>query len=79
MIPESIMGRLIKSSGIDDGSLVLLDVLSVYLLQRLNETGMLSHMCFKGGISLRKVFARTPTRFSHDVDFVDASYQQLSE
>jgi predicted nucleotidyltransferase component of viral defense system len=79
MIPESIMGRLAHSAGIQDRWLVTLDVLSVYLLQRLNETGMLSHMCFKGGISLRKVFARIPSRFSRDVDFVDASYQQLSD
>jgi len=79
MIPESIMGRVAHSAGIQDRWLVTLDVLSVYLLQRLNETGMLSHMCFKGGISLRKVFARIPSRFSRDVDFVDASYQQLSD
>jgi predicted nucleotidyltransferase component of viral defense system len=79
MIPESIMGRIFNSSGIDDRQLVWLDVLSVYLLQHLNETGILKQMCFKGGISLRKVFARTPTRFSGDVDFVDASYEQLSD
>jgi hypothetical protein len=79
MIPESIMGRVAHSAGIQDRWLVTLDVLSVYLLQHLNETGMLSHMCFKGGISLRKVFARLPSRFSRDVDFVDASYQQLSD
>lgn len=63
MIPESIMGRVAHSAGIQDRWLVTLDVLSVYLLQRLNETGMLSHMCFKGGISLRKVFARIPSNF----------------
>lgn len=75
MIPESILGRVVHSAGIQDRWLVTFDVLSVYLLQRLNETGMLRHMCFKGGISLRKVFARIPSRFSRDVDFVDASYQ----
>jgi predicted nucleotidyltransferase component of viral defense system len=79
MIPESIMGRVAYSAGIQDQWLVTLDVLSVYLLEHLNETGMLNHMCFKGGISLRKVFARIPSRFSRDVDFVDASYQQLSD
>lgn len=78
MIPESILGRLAGSAGIQERALVTLDVMSVYLLQHLNDTGMLSHMCFKGGISLRKVFARIPSRFSRDVDFVDTSYQQLS-
>ena len=39
----------------------------------------LRRMCLKGGMSLRKVFARIPSRFSRDVDFVDASYQQLSD
>jgi predicted nucleotidyltransferase component of viral defense system len=79
VIPESILGRLIHSSKVQDISLVRLDVIAVYLLQHLHDTGMLEHMCFKGGISLRKVFARQPARFSRDIDFVDASYQQLSD
>lgn len=79
MIPESIMGRIVNSSGVEDPQLVRLDVLSVYLLQQLNESGILTHMCFKGGISLRKIFARLPARFSRDMDFVDASYEQLSD
>jgi predicted nucleotidyltransferase component of viral defense system len=79
MIPENIMGRLMNSASVQERWLVQLDVLSVYLLQHLNQIGMLNHMCFKGGISLRKVFARTPSRFSRDVDFVDISYQQLSD
>ena len=79
MIPESILGRLINSSGVRDSNLVRLDVLAVYLLEHLNNTGMLNHMCFKGGISLRKIFARQPSRFSRDVDFVDASYEQLTD
>jgi hypothetical protein len=45
MIPESIMGRVAHSAGIQDRWLVTLDVLSVYLLQRLSESGMLSYMC----------------------------------
>lgn len=76
MIPDSIFGRIVNSAGVQDRSLVLLDVLSVYLLQHLNDTGILDHMCFKGGISLRKVFARTASRFSRDIDFVDASYRE---
>ncbi|MCB9469962.1 MAG: nucleotidyl transferase AbiEii/AbiGii toxin family protein [Candidatus Obscuribacterales bacterium] len=79
MIPANILGRVVHSSGVQDETLVRLDVLSVYLLERLNETGLLDHMCFKGGISLRKVFARQPSRFSRDVDFVDSSYEQLTD
>jgi hypothetical protein len=59
--------------------MVRLDVLAVYLLQGLHEAGMLTHMCFKGGNSLRKIFARRPSRFSRDMDFVDASYRQLPD
>lgn len=79
MIPEGIMGRIVYSSGVDDPDLVRLDVLSVYLLQQLRESEILKHMCFKGGISLRKIFARVPARFSRDMDFVDASYEQISD
>jgi predicted nucleotidyltransferase component of viral defense system len=79
MIPQTILNRIINSAGIEDASVVLLDVLSVYLLQGLSEASMFDHMCFKGGNSLRKIFARRPSRFSRDLDFVDASYQQLSD
>ncbi|MBX9878963.1 MAG: nucleotidyl transferase AbiEii/AbiGii toxin family protein [Candidatus Obscuribacterales bacterium] len=79
MITESILGRIIHSSGVDDERIVRLDVISVYLLQAFNDAGMFDHMCFKGGNSLRKIFARRPSRFSLDLDFVDASYQHLSD
>lgn len=79
MITESILGRTIQSSGIEDERIVRIDVLSVYLLQALSEAGMFSHMCFKGGNSLRKIFARRPSRFSLDLDFVDASYEHLAD
>jgi len=79
LIPESILGRIIQSSGIEDERIVRLDILSVYLLQALSEAGMFKHMCFKGGNSLRKIFARRPSRFSLDLDFVDASYEQLTD
>lgn len=79
MITESLLGRIIQSSGIEDERIVRLDVMSVYLLQALSEAGMFTHMCFKGGNSLRKIFARRPSRFSLDLDFVDASYEQLTD
>jgi predicted nucleotidyltransferase component of viral defense system len=79
MISESILGRIIRSAGVEDGRIVHIDVISVYLLQALNDAGMFEHMCFKGGNSLRKIFARRPSRFSMDLDFVDASYEQLSD
>jgi hypothetical protein len=79
MIPESLLGRIIRGSGVEDDRLVRLDVLSVYLLQALHDAGMFDHMCFKGGNSLRKIFARRPTRFSLDLDFVDASYEQATD
>lgn len=79
MISESILGRIIKSSGVEDERIVRIDVISVYLLQALSESGMFNHMCFKGGNSLRKIFARRPSRFSMDLDFVDASYEQISD
>jgi len=77
VIPERILGRIINSSGVEDPSIVRLDVISVYLLQAFNDAGMLDHMCFKGGNSLRKIFARRPSRFSLDLDFVDASYEHF--
>jgi predicted nucleotidyltransferase component of viral defense system len=79
VITESILGRTIQSSGIEDERIVRIDVLSVYLLQALSEAGMFSHMYFKGGNSLRKIFARRPSRFSLDLDFVDASYEHLAD
>lgn len=79
MIAESLLGRIVHSSGLEDERIVRIDVLSVYLLQVLSDAGMFKHMCFKGGNSLRKIFARRPSRFSVDLDFVDASYEQLSD
>lgn len=79
MLKETELNRIIHSAGIEDASMIRLDVLSVYLLHGLQQAGMLDHMCFKGGNSLRKIFARRPTRFSRDLDFVDASYQQLGD
>jgi predicted nucleotidyltransferase component of viral defense system len=79
VITESLLGRIIQSSGIEDERIVRLDVMSVYLLQALSEASMFDHMCFKGGNSLRKIFARRPSRFSQDLDFVDASYEQLTD
>lgn len=79
MIKDTILNRIVHSSGIEDASIVRLDVMAVYLLQGLSDACMFSHMCFKGGNSLRKIFARRPSRFSRDMDFVDASYQQLSD
>lgn len=75
---ESLLGRIIRSSGVEDEHIVRLDVVSIYLLQTLSDAGMFAHMCFKGGISLRRIFARRPSRFSMDLDFVDASYEQLT-
>ena len=68
MIAESILGHTIQSSGIEDERIVRIDVLSVYLLQALSDAGMFSHMCFKGGNSLRKIFARRPSRFSLNLE-----------
>ncbi|MBX9770020.1 MAG: nucleotidyl transferase AbiEii/AbiGii toxin family protein [Candidatus Obscuribacterales bacterium] len=79
MISASILGRIIKSAGVEDERIVRIDVISVYLLQALSEARMFNHMCFKGGNSLRKIFARRPSRFSMDLDFVDASYEQISD
>lgn len=79
MIPEVTLARIARSAGVEDPSVVRLDVLSVYLLQALHEAAMFGHMAFKGGNSLRKIFARRGSRFSRDLDFVDASYQQLSD
>lgn len=79
MILDTVLARIVQSSGVGDASLVRLDVLSVYLLEELRQSGILQHMCFKGGNSLRKIFARRPNRFSRDLDFVDASYHQASD
>jgi predicted nucleotidyltransferase component of viral defense system len=79
VISESLLGRIIQSSGIEDERIVRIDIISIYLLQALSVAGMFDHMCFKGGNSLRKIFARRPSRFSMDLDFVDASYEQLSD
>jgi len=79
MIPEVMLARMSRSTGVEDPSVIRLDVLSVYLLQAIQEAGLFAHMAFKGGNSLRKIFARRGSRFSRDLDFVDASYQQLSD
>lgn len=79
MISDTVLARIIHSSGIGDPALVRLDVLSVYLIEELRQCGMLDHMCFKGGNSLRKIIARRPSRFSRDLDFVDASYHQTTD
>ena len=57
----------------------MLDVLSVYLLQHLSENRHAEPHVLQGWDLLRKVFARTPSRLSRDVDFVDASYQLSNE
>jgi len=79
VIPDTVLARIVQSAGVGDALLVRLDVLSVYLLEELRQSGILQHMCFKGGNSLRKIFARRPSRFSRDLDFVDASYHQASD
>ncbi len=79
MIPETVLAQIANSSNIGDESLVALDVLSVYLLEELRAAGLLEHICFKGGNSLRKIFARRPARFSRDLDFVDMSYLQSAK
>src|ERR1700722_10526938 len=79
MISDTVLGRIVHSSGVGDASLVRLDVLSVYLLEELRQSGILDHMCFKGGNSLRKIIARRPSRFSRDLDFVDASYHHSTD
>ena len=79
MIPETVLAQIANSSNIGDDSLVALDVLSVYLLEELRAAGLFEYICFKGGNSLRKIFARRPARFSRDLDFVDMSYLQPAQ
>lgn len=78
MIKDTILNRIVHSSGIEDASIVRLDVMAVYLLQGLSDAGMFSHMCFKGGNSLRKIFARRPSRFSRDTELVKGLRERFS-
>jgi predicted nucleotidyltransferase component of viral defense system len=79
VIPETVLAQIANSSNIGDESLVTLDVVSVYLLEELRASGLLNYICFKGGNSLRKIFAIRPARFSRDLDFVDMSYIQSAQ
>lgn len=47
----------------------LIDVAQDLLLRDLDESGVIDDLAFKGGTSLRKLFAGTAGRFSTDLDF----------
>lgn len=49
------------------------EIVLTYLLQLLNERGILENLAFKGGTCLRKMHFGSKGRFSTDLDFTDFS------
>ncbi len=57
----------------------LVDIAQDLLLRELAATGLLDEMAFKGGTSLRKLYAGTQGRFSLDLDFSVAEVGSSAE
>jgi predicted nucleotidyltransferase component of viral defense system len=58
-----------RDSGLRDKLVAERDVVLTYALHALLEAGVMDHLAFKGGTSLRKLVFGTAGRFSEDLDF----------
>jgi len=69
VIEEKYIDLYARNSGLRDKLVGERDVVLTYALHALVETGVLDHLCFKGGTCLRKVVFGSAGRFSEDLDF----------
>lgn len=71
------VGRIARhtppGAGVDGRDAAVIDIAQDLLLRELHSRGALDRMVFKGGTSLRKLYAGNQGRFSLDLDFSVAS------
>jgi len=60
-------------AGVDGRDAAVIDIAQDLLLRELHSRGVLDALAFKGGTSLRKLYAGNQGRFSLDLDFSVAS------
>ncbi len=60
-------------AGVDGRDAAVIDIAQDLLLRELHDRGVLDALAFKGGTSLRKLYAGNQGRFSLDLDFSVAS------
>ena len=60
-------------AGVDGRDAAVIDIAQDLLLRELHGRGVLDALAFKGGTSLRKLYAGNQGRFSLDLDFSVAS------
>jgi Nucleotidyl transferase AbiEii toxin, Type IV TA system len=60
-------------AGVDGRDAAVIDIAQDLLLRELHRRGVLDALAFKGGTSLRKLYAGNQGRFSLDLDFSVAS------
>jgi len=58
-----------RGAGSQGHDAAIIDIAQDLLLRHLHEVGLLSHLVFKGGTALRKLYAGSAGRFSLDLDF----------
>ena len=69
MIAEKFVDFFSRNSGLRNKLIAERDVILVYALQALEESGVMGHLAFKGGTCLRKTIFGWSGRFSEDLDF----------
>ena len=67
--PGHIMRHTPRGAGSQGREAAIIDVAQDLLLRHLHEIGFLKSLVFKGGTSLRKMYAGNAGRFSLDLDF----------
>ena len=67
--PGHIARHTPRGAGSQGREAAIIDVAQDLLLRHLHEMGILSKLVFKGGTSLRKLYAGSSGRFSLDLDF----------
>ena len=67
--PGHIARHTPRGAGSQGRDAAIIDIAQDLLLRYLHETGILSHLVFKGGTALRKMYAGSAGRFSLDLDF----------
>ncbi|MGB5816045.1 MAG: nucleotidyl transferase AbiEii/AbiGii toxin family protein [Thermoanaerobaculia bacterium] len=79
MIEEKFVDLYARNSGLHDKLVAERDVVLTHALRALYDTGVMSHLTFKGGTYLRKVIFGSAGRFSEDLDFTLATDEEGDE
>ena len=69
MIADKFVDLYARNSGLRDKLVAERDVVLTYALRALHDSGVSTHLAFKGGTCLRKTVFGSAGRFSEDLDF----------